>query len=59
MTVTTVLALATWGSTTKNRNDPICFVPPKVVKASTIVTIVCPRRQHFQLKTLPMETQLK
>jgi hypothetical protein len=29
----TVLALATLGDATKNRNDPICVAPPKVDKA--------------------------
>ncbi len=42
MTFTIVLALATLdtlGSMTKNRNDPISAVPPKLAKASTIVTV--------------------
>ncbi len=45
MTVTlggaTVLALATLGGVTRNRNNPICVVSPKVVKASTMVTVAC------------------
>ncbi len=39
VTVTTVLALVTFGDTTKNRNDPICVVRPKVAKANSIVTV--------------------
>ncbi len=34
VTVTTVLALATLGGATINRNDPICVTPPRVAKAS-------------------------
>jgi hypothetical protein len=34
ITVNTVLAFATLGSTSKNRNYPICVVPPNVAKAS-------------------------
>ncbi len=30
-----------WVARQKNRNDPISVVPPKVAKASTIVTVVC------------------
>ncbi len=30
----TILALATLGNATKNRNDPISVMPPKVAKAS-------------------------
>jgi hypothetical protein len=41
MTVTTVLSLATLGSATKNRNDLICVVPPKVHNAHTIETWLC------------------
>jgi hypothetical protein len=33
---TTVLALATLGGATRNGNNPICVVPPKVAKASKI-----------------------
>jgi hypothetical protein len=33
VTITTVLALATLGGVTKNRNDPICVTLPKVAKA--------------------------
>jgi len=36
----TVLALATFGGATKNINEPIYVVPPKVAKASTVVTVV-------------------
>ncbi len=38
-TVTTALALATMGSTTNNRNDPICVSMPKVAKASMTVIV--------------------
>jgi len=31
---------ATLGSTAQNRNDPICVVPPKVAKASTMASFV-------------------
>ncbi len=31
----TVLALATQGDVTRNRNNPFCIAPPKVPKAST------------------------
>jgi hypothetical protein len=47
MTVTTVLALATFGSTTTIRNDPISVVPPKVAKESTVA---CRCRWHYQAK---------
>jgi hypothetical protein len=40
MTVTTVLALATLGGMTTNRNDPIFVMPPKVAKASTSVSLL-------------------
>jgi hypothetical protein len=53
-TVTTVLALATLGSATKNRNDPICVVPPNVAKARTIVAVTCPCRWCYCAKTSPM-----
>jgi hypothetical protein len=38
---TTVLALATLGSATKNINDPICVTLSNEAKASTIMTIAC------------------
>jgi len=34
VTVITVLALATLGDVTRNRNNPICVASPKVAKAS-------------------------
>ncbi len=40
VTVTTVLALATLGSATINRNDPISVMPLKVAKASTNVLLL-------------------
>jgi hypothetical protein len=33
----TVLAFATLGDATRNRNNPICVVPPKVAKASAVL----------------------
>ncbi len=38
---TLLLALATLGGATKNRNNPICVMSPKVAKASTVVTVTC------------------
>jgi hypothetical protein len=35
----TVLALATLGGATRNRNNLICIASPKVAKASTMVTV--------------------
>jgi hypothetical protein len=35
-----VLALATLGSATKNRNDPISVTPPKVAKASPVTMML-------------------
>jgi hypothetical protein len=37
----TILALATLGDVTKNRNDPISVVPRKMSKASTIMCRCC------------------
>jgi len=51
VTVTTILALA-------NRDDPICVALPKLVKASTTVTVVCRCHWNFYLKTSPLDTQL-
>jgi len=34
-----VLALATLGSVTRNRDNPICVAPPKVAKARTMVSV--------------------
>ncbi len=36
----TVLALPTLGDVTKNRNDPISVVPPKVVKADSHMSLL-------------------
>jgi hypothetical protein len=41
VTVTTVLALATLDGATKNRNDPICVVPPKVAKVRKEGDVAC------------------
>jgi len=56
----TVLALATVGDATKNRNDPISFMPPKVAKASgshvavtdAITNKFCQYTQAFMKQTL-------
>ncbi len=53
-TVTTVLALATLGGATKNRNDPIFVVLTEVAKASTQVTVACCCCWHYCAKTLPI-----
>ncbi len=34
-----VLALATFGDVTRNRNNPICVAQPKAAKASTMVNV--------------------
>ncbi len=39
--VTTVLALATLGGVTTNKNDPTSVTPPKVAKASTRMLLLC------------------
>ncbi len=36
------------GQHNKNRNDPISVVPPKVVKASTIVTVACRCHKRYR-----------
>jgi hypothetical protein len=41
VTVTTVLALATLGGVTTNRNEPISVALPMVSKASTSVSLSC------------------
>jgi hypothetical protein len=41
MAVTIVLALATLGGKTKNRDYPISVAQPKVAEASTILTVAC------------------
>ncbi len=38
--------------TLANRNDPISVMPPKVDKASTIVTVTCRCHQHYRLKNI-------
>ncbi len=38
---TLVLALATLGGVTKNRNNPMCAASSKVAKASNVVTVAC------------------
>jgi hypothetical protein len=46
--------LATLGSATRNRNNPIYVMPPKVAKAST----VCVAGAGIITHTLPVETWL-
>jgi hypothetical protein len=41
----TVLAFATLGDTTRNRNNSICVMPPKVAKASAVL---CCCRWHYR-----------
>ncbi len=48
----TALALATLGGVTKNRNNPIYVMPPKVAMASTIVTVICRCCHHYCLKNI-------
>ncbi len=36
-----VLALATLGDATRNRNNPICVTQPKVAKASAMACVTC------------------
>jgi len=42
----TVLALATLGDATRNRNNPICVASPKVANASTVS---CSCHRHYRL----------
>jgi hypothetical protein len=48
----TVLALAAFGSKTKNRNDPISVLLPKVANTSTLVTATCRWCLRFHLKNI-------
>jgi hypothetical protein len=43
----TALALVTFGDVTKNRNDPISVMPPKMAKASTVM---CHCPWHYRSK---------
>jgi hypothetical protein len=45
-----VLALATLGDATRNRNNPISVAQPKVAKARTMVSVACGCRQHYHDK---------
>jgi len=45
-----VLALATLGDTTRNRDNPHCVVQPKVAKARTMVSVTCHCRWHYHNK---------
>jgi hypothetical protein len=42
-----VLALATLGSATRNRNYPICVILSKVAKARTMVSVACRCHRHY------------
>ncbi len=55
VTVTIVLALATLGGVTKNRNDPFRVALLKVAKASTIASVACRCHWHYHTKPLPGE----
>jgi len=50
----TVLALATLGDATRNRNNPICVVPPKVAKASKKGLLRVSVADGFAVQSLPM-----
>jgi hypothetical protein len=41
-----LLALATLGDATNNRNDPISVVPHKVAKTSSHMTVTCHQWKH-------------
>ncbi len=45
-----VLALATFGDTTRNRNNPICVLQTKVANASTMVSVACHCRRRYHNK---------
>ncbi len=45
-----VLALANLGDATRNRNNPICVMQPKVAKASTMVSVACHCHRHYRDK---------
>ncbi len=59
LTGSVVTALATLGDATKNRNDPISVTPPKVAKASIIVTVACRCRQHYRASLCQWKHSLK
>ena len=42
-----VLALATLGNATRNRNNPIYVAQPKVAKARTMVSVTCHCRWYY------------
>ncbi len=45
-----VLALATLGDVTRNRNNPLCVVQPKVAKARTMAGVACHCHRHLHDK---------
>jgi hypothetical protein len=45
-TVNIVLALATLGGATKNRNDPISVSPPKVLLSLVLLHLLLPMEQY-------------
>jgi hypothetical protein len=45
-----LLALATLGGTTNDRNDPLSVASPEVAKVSTVVTVTC--YYHLSLTVL-------
>jgi hypothetical protein len=46
MTLSIVLALATLGGATKNRNDSISVTPPKVLLSLVLLHLLLPREQY-------------
>ncbi len=52
-------ALATLCDLTKNRKDPICVAPPKVAKASSLLSLLRVAIAGIIMHTLPMEIMLK
>jgi len=54
-----VLAFATLGDATRNRNNPICVTQPKVAKASTIVSVTCRCRWHYHDKLCQYKHSLR
>jgi hypothetical protein len=42
-----VLALATLGEVTRNKNNPIYLAPPKVANTRTMVSVACRCHWHY------------
>jgi hypothetical protein len=53
------LPLATLGGMTRNGNNPICVIPPKVVKVRTVVSVACLCHWHYRDKLHQCEHGLK